>query len=505
MLMKFSDIHYKRVDFQDIFKQLESMIEAFVEAETLEEEKELYQHFDVIKSHIDSQYGLLRIHCDLDFNNTIYREEKEYMQKNMSIYETYLGKFYQSICESAFREEWDHILGTYPLAHIEQTLLQFYVEDPSQMSQIHQMMQDEEDYINQYETLRYQINSSDINKEQRKQLEKKMEVLIDVFIKKRNELAKICGYNDYIQMYADSKGYERKQNKKLHQLVKKYIAPLIKKMQQEDYQVISQFPIFNEKESIQIISQIFHDISKETGEFIDEMINNDYLQIHDEKQKTYENYMIYLEAYKAPIVVSDYHNHKGVFHECGHAFQHYLNRYEPSIKRVCLDYEINEAQALSMEFFAGYYISNYGVDVNDYLSYQLKTAIMNICDDCMRDEFECMLYEHPEMTIKQRHEYWSMLEKTYFPYIEQSDCHEWMYIEQYFTDPFYNISYAYAQIVALEFYILMHQDFSNAFDCYMKFCRLSGSASFEDILHMCHLHSPLDEEYMKKLSVYLQK
>lgn len=75
---------------------------------------------------------------------------------------------------------------------------------------------------------------------------------------------------------------------------------------------------------------MYKELSAETDEFFNFMLDNDLLDLVAKKGKAGGGYCTYIENYKAPFIFSNFNGTSGdidvLTHEAGHAFQVYESR-----------------------------------------------------------------------------------------------------------------------------------------------------------------------------------
>ena len=88
----------------------------------------------------------------------------------------------------------------------------------------------------------------------------------------------------------------------------------------------------------------------------------------------------------------------------------------------------------------------------DFLKSQLEDAVVFIPYGSMVDEFQHIVYDHPEMTPAERKDIWQKLEKQYKPHLtyeEESSFYSeggfWQRQHHIYSFPFYYIDYVIAQ------------------------------------------------------------
>lgn len=148
---------------------------------------------------------------------------------------------------------------------------------------------------------------------------------------------------------------------------------------------------------------MYRDMSKETQEFFDFMLENELFDVLGRKTKRAGGYMTYLPDYHAPFVFANFNGTSGdldvITHECGHAFQGYVAGKDPIEEHWDITMETAEIHSMSMEFFADRYMELFlKEDADRYRRMHLEDAAAFIPYGCMVDEFQHIVYEHPELT-----------------------------------------------------------------------------------------------------------
>lgn len=81
--------------------------------------------------------------------------------------------------------------------------------------------------------------------------------------------------------------------------------------------------------------------------------------------------------------------------------------------------ETAEIHSMSMEFFTEKWMNLFfGDRAQDYVEMHLEDAAAFIPYGCMVDEFQHIVYEHPELTPAERKQAWSRLEREYKPHLD---------------------------------------------------------------------------------------
>ena len=221
--------------------------------------------------------------------------------------------------------------------------------------------------------------------------------------------------------------------------------------------------------------------------------------------------MTYMPDFHSPFVFANFNGTSGdvdvITHECGHAFQGYLTADDPILEHADITMETAETHSMSMEFFTNPWMNLFfGDRADDFKKSQVEDAVAFIPYGCMVDEFQHIVYDHPEMTPAERKEAWKGLEKVYKPHLDFGEEYPffgtgsyWQRQNHIYAGPFYYIDYCIAQTSAFQYRIWMEKDYRAAFDSYLKFSRESGSGFYAEMLEENGLKSPFKEGTIQEI------
>lgn len=261
---------------------------------------------------------------------------------------------------------------------------------------------------------------------------------------------------------------------------------------------------------------MYEELSPETKEFFDFMMDNGLFDVLGRKNKRVGGYMTYLPLYQAPFIFANFNGTSGdvdvITHECGHAFQGYLAGKDPIMEHADITMETAECHSMSMEFFTEKWMDRFfGNGADAYRRMHLEDACMFIPYGCMVDEFQHIIYENPELTPLQRKEVWRSLEKEYKPHLDYEgdpffgEGGYWQQQHHIYSVPFYYIDYVIAQTVAFEYKLWMDEDYKAAWQSYLKLCKLSASDFFTNMIPEVGLKLPFEAGCMKEMAEKLEK
>lgn len=263
--------------------------------------------------------------------------------------------------------------------------------------------------------------------------------------------------------------------------------------------------------------KMYHEMSAETGEFFDFMINHHLLDLVAREGKQPGGYMTFLDDYKYPFIFANFngteHDVNTLTHEVGHAFQGYLSRnIKPSDFRSPT-LETCEIHSMSMEFFAWPWINLFfGKDADKYRYSHLVDSIEFLPYGASIDEFQHWVYAHPHATHDERCAAYKAIEEKYLPHKKYpkemkiaSKGGWWMRQGHVFDVPFYYIDYTLAQVCAFQFFEAMNKNHDKAWKKYVKLCKIGGRFPFVHTLAKVHLKNPFEEGNLRKIIRPLKK
>ena len=268
---------------------------------------------------------------------------------------------------------------------------------------------------------------------------------------------------------------------------------------------------------VKTAQKMYHEISPETGEFIDFMIDHELMDLQNKPGKASTGYMTSLPSLKAPFVFSCF-NHtifdmQVLTHELGHAFAGYMAmRSQPISDYYSESTDIAEIHSMSMEQFAYPYAEWFFGDQADKFRFaHLQEALTFVPFGVAVDEFQHICYAHPELTPKERTYQWHLLEEKYMPWrrYENDPFFErggyWYHKLHIYLYPFYYINYTLTTMGAMEFKKKYAEDKDAAWQDYLNLCKTGGSRSYLETLRYANLSNPFEEGSVERACGYAEK
>lgn len=554
--MKFQDMPYERVDFTQIEKEMKQLMEEFDAAKSGEEQFAVHQKYYALTDRVSTLMTIAQIRFDIDTSDAFYEEEHKYYDEQGPIFSNLVLAYQKKLYESPYRAYLEEKIG--PVAFKNMELAQ-----KSMSEALIPLMQEENNLTMEYDKLiagaKISFDGKELNlsllrpylihsdREVRQEAWTKMsaffsanaEKLDDIYdrlVKNRTEQAKAMGYENYLELgyYRMNRNcYGKKEVEAFRRQIKEYFVPFAEKLHDRrrkrlglsklsyiDEQVYfkngNPAPTGTPEEIMAAGQKMYSELSPETKEFFDFMMENQLFDVLGRKTKRAGGYMTYLPLYQSPFIFANFNGTSGdvdvITHECGHAFQGYLSGKDPIKEHADIGMETAEIHSMAMEFFAEKWMPLFfGERAQDYVEMHLEDAAAFIPYGCMVDEFQHIVYEHPQLTPAERKAAWKQLEQEYKPHLDYGEdvffggggfWQKQLHIYDY---PLYYIDYCLAQTCALQYKVKMDADFNSAWESYLKLCKLSASDFYTNMLGEVGLDSPFEDGCIKNIVEKLEK
>lgn len=555
--MKFKDMPYERIDFAKAKAELLEIMEKSKAAKSGEEQFEVHKMFYRLNDKIQTQVTLCSIRHTIDTTDEFYEKEQNYYDEQIPEYSNLCVEYQKILFYSPYREVLEGKIGQVAFKNME-------IAMKSVSEEIIPLIQEENTLVTEYEkllasakipwgeeTLNLSLltpylkhKDAKIRREaQEKQnefflsIQDKLDELYDKLVKNRTLQAKKLGFETYtslgyLRMQRNCYGREEIEN--LRRQVKEVWVPFaesifekrkerlgLSKLSYTDEVVYSPKgnpqPEGTPEEILQAGQQMYEELSPETKEFFDFMMDNELLDVFGRKTKAVGGYMTYIPDYKAPFIFANFNGTSGdvdvMTHECGHAFQGYLAAADPIREHADIGMETAEIHSMSMEFFTEpWYPLFFGKETaQEYTDMHLEDAVIFVPYGCMVDEFQHIIYDNPNLTPKERKQVWKDLERDYKPHLFydgleffENGCF-WQKQHHIYSFPLYYIDYVIAQLCAFEYKIWMDKDRKAAWQSYLKLCRMSAAKFHTELLEEAGLETPFKNGVLAKIVENLKK
>ena len=554
--MKFSEMPYTRVDIKELEKTYEDLIARAKAAKSGEELFAVHQEYYKFTGEANSNYTIASIRHDIDTTDEFYEKENDYYDEILPTWQNFDVAYSRVLYESPFRDYMESKIGKVVFKNIEISLKAFD-------EKLIPLLQEENALNTRYTKLiatakvpfegeEYNISlmgkftvseDRDVRKRAYKALSEcyqgmadELDEIYDLMVKNRTEQAKMMGYENYIELgyYRMNRNcYDKDMVENFRKQVKEVFVPFTEKLNKERGEKLgidqlkfydngvfflngNPAPIGTPEEILKAGQEMYKELSDETGEFFDFMMENALFDVLGRKTKRAGGYMTYIPRYKSPFIFANFNGTSGdvdvITHECGHAFQGYVVRDEEIREFADITMETAEIHSMSMEYFTyGWMEKFFGDRKDDYLDMHFRDAAIFVPYGTMVDEFQHHVYEKPDMTPAERRALWLELEKEYRPSMDYDNDPFygaggiWQRQSHIYNVPFYYIDYVLASVCAMQFKVMMDEDFDKAWANYLKLCKLSAKDFFVNMIKEVGLNSPFEDGCVKALVEKLNK
>ena len=354
---------------------------------------------------------------------------------------------------------------------------------------------------------------------------------------RRTEAEKL-GFDSYIDMAYMARhrfDYTAKDIEHFRDLIVKYVVPAAAKIRESQRKRLgvekleyydeglffakgNSTPDKDTQGMIDAAQQMYRELSKETGEFFDYMVEHDLFDLETRPDKRLGGYCTRLAKYKVPFIFSNFNKTSAdtevLTHEAGHAFEGYTaSRTQEISEYFGSTSEVNEIHSMAMEFFTEpwYYLFYPQGEGDRYVYEHLAESFVNLTYLVSVDEFQHRVFEGPQPDAAGYRRIWKKIEERFMPW-RSYDGNEflesggfWMQKQHIFMYPFYYVEYALAMLCALQFYLRRQTDPEGAWADYMKLCKLGGSLGYFDLLKAANLKNPFEEETIREVTESVMK
>ena len=359
-----------------------------------------------------------------------------------------------------------------------------------------------------------------------------LDALYDELVQVRTRQAREMGYDNYVELGYYRMGrnsYTKEDVEKFRAAVVKYLVPAAEQVVKAQAKRLGkEYPLNFADAALfyrtgnaapqggpdDIVAQgvgFYHDLSPETAEFIDFMMDGELLDVLSRTGKAGGGYCTEIPDYRSPFIFANFNGTQGdvevMTHEAGHAFAAYMARDMVPLENHSPTYESCEIHSMSMEFFAWPWSEKFfGPQADKFRYKHLSDAVTFIPYGTMVDHFQHVVYENPDMTPAQRHAVWKELLGVYMPWMKleeipfYGDAKGWQRQSHIYERPFYYIDYCLAQTVALEFWNLMQTDRAGAWQRYLGLVKLAGTRTFTELVASAGLDTPFGDDALRTVS-----
>lgn len=548
--MKFSEYEYQRPNLKEVQSSIEEWTRFLEKAKNDDDVLKAIEAFNDIRNHFLTAQTLVSIRYSLNTTDPFYEAEQAFMDESTPEVEAWINGFFKALVKSPYLGKAKSQFGDHFLKLIEVSLKAF---DEA----IIEELKKENQLSSQYTKLRssakipfkgeilnlaqmgphYEDPDPEVRKEANLATSQffadnleAFDDLYDQLVKVRHEMAVKMGFETYTPLgylRLSRVDYDANDVANYRKQVLEDLVPLATELRKKQGQRLGVEKLAYSDEAIAFLSgnakplgtpddilksgqKMYHELSSETGEFIDYMYEHELMDVVAREGKSGGGYCTYISDYKSPYIFSNFNGTSGdvdvLTHEAGHAFQVFSSRDYEMPEYLFPTLEACEIHSMSMEFITWPWMNLFfGDHADKYRYHHLTSGILFLPYGVLVDEFQHEVYANPMMTPQDRRQLWARLEKQYLPHRDYEDDAFlksggfWFRQGHIFSNPFYYIDYTLAQVCAFQFHIANQEDHEKTWQRYLDLCKLGGSASFLDLIKAVDLRNPFEDQTIKTI------
>lgn len=554
--MKFEDYKYERPNIEEGKKKLIDFAESIKKANSANEVLDIFKKYNKFRSNFDTLLTLVSIRNSIDTTDEFYEKEQDFWNDFEPEYTSYISKVEDAIYSSSFKNDLKKEIGELYFKVLECSKKVFNDE-------IIEDLKEENKLITEYVKLtssckilfdgeernlsamqKYvQDENRDIRLEATKAVAKffndnleQYDDIYDRMVKVRTKIAHKLGFDNFIEVaYLRLKRIDYNANDvaNYRKQILENIVPLVEelKLAQAKRLGLEKLEFYDEGISfksgnptpkgnrdflVKNAQIMYSELSKETKEFFDFMVNNNLLDLDVKPTKAGGGYCTFLADYKAPFIFANFnstpHDVEVLTHEAGHAFQVYSSRNIPIPEYIWPSYEACEIHSMSMEFLTYPWMNLFfKEDTEKFFYYHITGTLKFLPYGVTVDEFQHEIYANPNLTPEQRRAKWLEVEKKYLPsrdYTQIPELQKGLFFYRQghiFSSPFYYIDYTLAQVCAQQFWKKANENREQAWQEYLHLCTLGGTKPFLELVKEANLENPFKDGTISNIVPELKK
>ena len=549
-MLKFSEMPYERPDMEAIRHCYEQTISSLAGAKNYEEARSAFFSLQDAEKQAGTMMSICSVRNTIDTTDEYYENEMKWLREQNAALIPLRKQYREALAHSAYRPRFEEEFGKQLFRLIDadlKTTDEKIIADTIREGELRQQYQKTSalasidfrgEKCNFYGLLKHMESTDRAERKEAflawaklyEEISPELDAQYDELVHLRDGMAKklrFRSYTDYAYLDRARFDYTQEDAARFREQIRTIITPAVAEIREAQrkrlgleklcyydeallYPEGNANPIGSTEELIGKAQQMYREMSPETGEFFDFMVNYRLFDLETRPGKRMGGYMTRFSSYQAPFIFSNFNGTSAdvdvLTHEAGHAFQGYLAMRSIPIGMLRgSTAEVNEIHSMSMEHFAYPWMNSFfGDKTEEYKTAHLIGALSVIPYMACVDEFQHRVYAEPDLTPKQRRQVWREIELAYMPwrdYDGQPFLEEggfWMQKQHIFMYPFYYIEYALAQMCAFQYYGRMKEDQSAAWADYLQLCRAGGTKGYFELLKTGNLLNPFQDGTVEK-------
>lgn len=295
-------------------------------------------------------------------------------------------------------------------------------------------------------------------------------------VKLRTELAGTFGYDNYAD-FADEQEYNRDYTSQDLQPLYEDVREVSSTYYDNLYSSLGygepEVPKMSERRMLSVLQEYSGDISPIAGDAFDKMIEGNLYSIGDEDCRQDGAFTTYIPKTESPFISMTLDGQRD-FAVLTHEFGHFAEYSVSGGENILTDEDNIDLAEVASNGFEGLMTHYYGEifgEKNTAKKYVSDELLVNVIDGCIYDEFQRLVYENPDMTLKEVNKAYADTYARYNTWLGEDEGYSWVFVSHNFESPMYYISYAVSGLAALQIWNMSQTDFRKAVDVWEVFIR----------------------------------
>ena len=552
--MKVSELPYERVKIEELREKLPQLVERIRNAKSVEEILQAREEYRAVSKRFYTNASLASMRYTINTVDPFYVAENEYYDEVGPEAQALNQEYIKAMMQSPFRPALEEKLGSLvfkqwelELKSMSPAIIEDMVEENKVVMEYSKLMAGMEFEFRGEKMPRTLLMkwAKDEDRETRKECYEalgkglaahaaELDDIYDRLVHIRDRMAKKMGYRNFVELGYYRMGrlcYDEQTIRVFRDNILKDIVPVVSRLRLENAKKLGirdRYMLYDndvvipggdpkpvgKEEIFAAAKEMYHAMGKETGAFIDMMMENEAFDVDSRQNKWGGGYCTEFSLYRQPFILANFNGTAGdvdvMTHEVGHALNAWFC-FDNEPFELGMGMETAETHSMSMEFFSWPHMGKFfGEKERQYRYMHALDALSFLPYGTIVDYFQHIVYENPDMSPAERKAAWNKLEAEFrpwistegIPYLEEGT--RWQYQMHIYESPFYYIDYVLAQTAAFAFLLASQEDYDGAFARYIALSKKGGTKLWPQLLKEAGLPSPFEAGALGELAAKVE-
>ena len=364
-MIDFREMPYTRPDLDSLRAVMTSAAETMRNAKSYEEARTVWFDLQKAEEQVDTLFSLAYVRSTIDTRDEFYSAEVKYLNAETARMIPLEKAWSEAFAASPFRPDFEKEFGKQLFRRIDaslRTMDERIVQDRIREGELRQEYQKTTaqasttfrgEQVNFYGLLKH-MESTDRDERREAyhawaalyaEISPTLDAQYDELVQLRDRMAKTLGFPSYTEMAYLQRGhydYTQEDTAAFRKQIREIVTPAVAELRERQrvrlgldrlcyYDEALFFPEGNadpegtEEELVARAQRMYREMSPETGEFFDFMVQYHLFDLETRPGKQMGGYMTRFPGYKAPFIFSNFNGTSAdvdvLTHEAGHAFQ----------------------------------------------------------------------------------------------------------------------------------------------------------------------------------------